>query len=164
MKIKTNNEPIIKDKGAKEKIVPSKTHAKSSTLAKKLLIRGENSKQFEIFRAKILEEILTQTEIENILCEKFISSAWKLQRAMEVEKNLLNKQNTLKDIDDDGSWGQGRKRVRNIKNVRLFDAEIQHVIQYQIELEKSMQKSLERLREEQSLKGNEGPINKNAKR
>ncbi len=158
MKIKTNNQQIIKDKGVNGKIITSKAHAKSSTLTKKLLIRGENSKQFEVFRAKILGEILTQTEIENILCEKFISSAWKLQRAMEIEKNLLDQQNTVKDFDDPDSWGTKRKRIRNIKKIRLYNEEVQHIIQYQLDLEKLMHKSLERLRNEQALRNSKMTI------
>lgn len=153
MKIKTNNKQIVKDNGSKEEIAPVSVSQGGNILAKRLLIKGENSKQFEVFKAKILREILIQTEIENILCEKFISSAWKLQRAMEIEKNLLDQQNTVADFDDPGSWGITKKRIRNIKKVRLYNEEVQHIIQYQLDLEKLMHKSLERLRNEQALRG-----------
>lgn len=153
MKIKTNNKQIVKDNGSKEEIALLNVSLGSNVLARRLLIKGENSKRFEVFKAKILREILIQTEIENILCEKFISSAWKLQRAMEIEKNLLDQQNIVADFDDPGSWGTTKKRIRNIKKVRLYNEEVQHIIQYQLDLEKLMHKSLERLRNEQALRG-----------
>lgn len=124
-----------------------------SALAKKLLIKGENLRKFEVFRAKIELETLTYTEIENILLEKIISSAWKLERAMEIEKNILNQQNEIDGTKKDTGWHDTKKRrVRNIKKIRLFKEEVQHIIQYQIDTEKNMLKTLERLREEQKLR------------
>lgn len=158
MEIKKVNNQIAKDKEPQEAITSFKGPLVRSALAKKLLIKGENLRKFEVFRAKIGSETLTYTEIENILLEKFISSAWKLERAMEIEKNILNQQNEIDEFEEPGSWGSKKKRrVRNIKKVRLFKEEIQHIIQYQIDTEKAMQKALERLREEQKLH----PIPKN---
>lgn len=133
------------------KINIDKTPIRWSALAKKLLIRGENIREFEAFSNKIRAEILIRTEIENILLEKFISCAWKLKRATEVERNLLNNQNNIDEFDGPIRWGSKKKRVRNIKNITLYKEEVQHIIQYQLDLERSMQKYLERLREEQKL-------------
>jgi len=133
------------------KINIDKTPIRRSALAKKLLIRGENIREFEAFSSKIRAEILIRTEIENILLEKFISCAWKLKRATEVERNLLNNQNNIDEYDGPIRWGSQKKRVRNIKNITLYKEEVQHIIQYQLDLERSMQKYLERLREEQKL-------------
>jgi hypothetical protein len=151
MNINTNNNSIKNNKKPEQGLSLSKGSIKRSALAKKLLIKGENLKHFEALRLKILGEILIHTEIENILVEKFISSAWKLERAGEIERNLLNEQNQINEYEEPSSWGSKKKRVRNIKKVRLFRQEIQHIIQYQLDLEKAMQKSLERLREEQAL-------------
>lgn len=155
-----SNNRIAKDKNAKRFLVPLKKSLKKSDLAKKLLIKGENLRQFEELRAKILSETVPLTQIENILVEKIISATWRLQRAMEVERNLLNEQNAIRDEERYTSFDEhGRQRIRNIKKVRVHSPEVQHVIQYQIELEKALQKSLSRLREEQALR--KKPIPKN---
>lgn len=154
MKINQNKKQIRASKRLQEDVAPIKQPLRRSLLAKRLLIKGENMRQFEEMRRKLLAETLPHTEIENILCEKIISAVWKLQRAMEIEKNLLNQQNKIRDDDfyDDGFESNNRKRIRNIKKVRIHNEEIQEIIQYQLELEKGMQKAFERLREEQLLR------------
>lgn len=154
MKIKQNNKRIMGVNKPQGEIVLLKQPVRRSLLAKRLLIKGENWKYFEEMRLKILEEIQPYTEIENILCEKIISAHWKLQRAMEIEKNLLNQQNKIREEEmyDLSYDSVSRKRIRNIKKIRISNEEVQQVIQYQLELEKGMQKAFERLREEQVLR------------
>lgn len=150
-----NKTGINKVSSAKEGITKVKPLIRRSALARKLLIKGESVRLFEEMRARILSETVPQTEIEHILVEKIISATWRLQRAMEVEKNLLNQQNAIADEEKFGSaWDDTpvRKRIRNIKKVRVHGAEVQHIIQYQIELEKGLQKAIGRLRDEQALR------------
>lgn len=154
MKIKQNNKLIRKVKEIQGGATHLKQPIRRSLLAKRLLIKGENWKLFEEVRLKTLKDLMPQTEIENILCEKIISANWKLQRAMEIEKNLLNLQNKIKEEEmyDFSFSDTARKRIRNIKKIRINNEEIQQIIQYQFELEKGLQKALERLREEQLLR------------
>ncbi len=131
-------ESIRKDKGS----------IKQSPLARKLLLKGENKREFEKMMANILSDILPKTEIEKILCEKIISTAWKMKRAMVVERNLLNKENEISMEERRGDeWGVSpRQRIRNINKVRMQSPEVLKVIQYQINLDKTLQKTLERIR------------------
>lgn len=141
------------DKNKYSSVSELKGPLRKSELAKTLLIKGENLNDFEIFRSKLLTEMVPQTETENILCEKFISSAWKHRRSLEVEKHMLNKQNEIKDFDyDEASLGKERKRIRNIKKVRYDSEEMKYLLQYQLELEKLMYRCLSRFRYEQSLR------------
>lgn len=125
-----------------------------SALAKKVLIKGENRREFEQLESALLRELAPHTKIENILCEKFIIAVWKLNRAMVVEKILLNGQNAITDVESLGVFedGPGRKRIRNIKKVNLTSGSAQSLIKYQLELEKSMQEALEDLRKEQAMR------------
>ncbi len=119
-----------------------------SSLSQKLLIKGENWREFEQMRAEVVAEIGPQTKIESILCEKIISATWKMRRAMIIERNLLNQENeiTFEELHPD-PWGpRPRKRVRNIDRVQMQSPEVQNIIQYQINLEKGLQKALERIR------------------
>ncbi len=156
MSVTQNNNPIKKDTNTKAKITPDKHPLRRGPLAKKLLIKGENLREFEDLQAHLLSETLPQTKIENILVEKIISATWKLQRAMLVEKTLLNEQNaiTYDERYPSDVWEKipPRIRIRNIKKIHFKDEEIKHLIQYQIDLEKGLQKALVRLRREQSLR------------
>lgn len=152
MEIKQNNKAIREVKKRQEEIFTSKPCLKRSLLAKRLLIKGENWKLFEEMREKTLKDLMPQTEIENILCEKIISAVWKLRRAMEIEKNIFNQQNKIREDELYDYGTPSRKRIRNIKKVRIDNEEIQQIIQYQLELEKGMQKAFDRLREEQMLR------------
>jgi hypothetical protein len=154
MQINKDNNSVRTVKEVQGSVTLLKQPLRRSLLAKRLLIKGENMRQFEEMRLKILSEIEPHTEIENILCEKIISALWKIQRAMEIEKNLLNMQNKIRDEEmyDFAYDSTSRKRIRNIKKIRISNEEVQQVIQYQLELEKGMQKAFERLREEQLLR------------
>ncbi len=132
-----------------------------STLAKKLIISGENPREFEEFRASLLSELLPRTKVEEMLSEKIISCAWRLQRAQVVERNLLNAQNVFTDEEryDASSFDSRplRRRIRNIKRIDLTDAAVQYVAEHQIALQKVMNKTLERLRAEKALRIVEKP-------
>ena len=143
------------NKMSEEQVTLLKLPFRYTLLAKKLVIKGENRRELLDLMSRFLKENDPQTEIENILCEKIIISLWKLQRARVIEKNLLDSKNKI--LDDSLNWDpdkeDSRKRIRNIKKVRLNDPEIQYVIQYQSDLEKSVQRGLTKLKEEQSTRG-----------
>lgn len=131
-----------------ETLTTFKEPLRRSPLSRKLLIKGENWREFEKMRMEVLAEIGPQTKIESILCEKIISATWKMRRAMIIERNLLNQENeiTFEELHPD-PWGpRPRKRVRNIDRVQMQSPEVQNIIQYQINLEKGLQKALERIR------------------
>lgn len=138
-------------------ITKSSNRIKPSKLAKKVLLKGENIREFEELRQKVLSEGYPQTEIENILCEKIIFTLWKIRRAAEIEKNLLNKENEITfEEQHPNSWDPPqRKRICNINRVRMQTPEVQAVMQHQIDLEKMLQKLLSRLRAEQKLRKQE---------
>lgn len=155
MNLEKNKNGIVRDKDDERRFTAVRLPVRCSVLAKKLVIKGENRKEFEELRAKMLEEMLPNTEMEKILFERIISAAWKLRRVAEIEKNLLNSQNAITDQERYMS-SQPRERVRNIEKVRLNGAEVQYLVQYQLDLEKSLQKALERFRAEQALRNAQG--------
>lgn len=126
---------------------------RKSALAKSLLISGENTREFEDFRVPLLAELNPQTKIEDFLAEKIIVCGWRLHRAMIAEKHLLNRQNAITEEErfERDSFGEStaRKRVRNISRVDLSREDARYLAQQQIDLQKLMNKTLERLRAEQ---------------
>ncbi len=156
MTIKSNNVEIIEENAQYDKIASRKPPIKLSPLAKKLIISGENRREFELFRENILKELLPQTKIEDFLAEKFISAGWRSQRAQVVEKNLLNAQNVFTEEERMNFGGFDglplRRRIRNIKRIDLASEDVRYIAEHQIALHKVMNKTLERLRAEQQLR------------
>lgn len=156
-----NSTDIRHLKAKYDEITKRKQAVRKSPLARKILLAGENLREFEGFKADLLTELQPFSKVENILAEKFIFSAWKLRRTMVVEKNLLNQQNAITEEEryEGGTFGAEsiRKRVRNINRIDPTKEEIRYLSHLQIELQKIMNKTLGRLREEQNLR-NQQPV------
>ncbi len=124
-------------------------------MQKKLVIRGENAREFARFAENLLSELGARNKIEMLYAEKFIFTAWKYHRAAELERNMLTEQNTpdtYKMEDDRRKNIKKYYRVRTIEKVNLFrDDRVRQLIEYQFELERSMDRALRRLRIEQGL-------------
>jgi len=160
----------MKNKELEAKIGANKSKIRLGYLGKSLLVRGENKRRFEELMAKVLKEIEPITEIEKVLCDKFIFSAWRHQRIVEIERNILSSRNVpdIKkltqeeedaeiidrqfDLDPIKRRAVLKRRVRNIKKLRLNDSEIQSLLKHEIAIQKNMLKILERIREEQKLR------------
>ena len=157
MKIEKNSDNYRYVKKKQKNIAKPKQRVKPSSLAKKVLLKGENLREFEELRVQMLSDLGPQSKIENIFCEKIIFTLWKLRRATEIEKNLLNKENelTFEETHEalQNPWDPPpRKRISNINKVTMESSEVQSIMQHQLELEKMLQKQFSRLRAEQKLR------------
>lgn len=126
-------------------------------MAKRIVIKGENTKEFAEYATKTLQDLGPQTEVENNLCEKYIFLHWKLRRLYEHERNILSEQNSRLDNKDETEIYFGKKsgrRVRNIKRIDLCDSKVVYLTQQQHEIEKRMKKMLEQFRAEQRKRMN----------
>lgn len=148
MKSNENNGDLRYVKKRLKALVKPKYDLKRSELSKKVVIKGESWREFEKMRAEVLAEIGPQTKIEEIQCENIISATWKLRRARVIERNLLNKENeiTFEERHPQPWDPKPRKRIRNIDRVEMQSPEVQNIIKYQTDLEKGIQKALERIR------------------
>lgn len=143
---------VNKDNKKQHDISQSNYQIMAQEMAKLVVIRGENTSKFIEFSGKILLELGPQTEIERILCEKFIILSWKLKRLLEIERNLFNKQSAELTNEEDTKLYLKHVtgiRVRNIKKIDITDPSVIHVSKNQMELEKRIAKTLFRIREEQ---------------
>ncbi len=140
IKIKQNKESLIPLKRAEGEINDSLS---PSLLAKQVLIKGENRKEFLDLVAKIRAEIHISTQTEEEFLKKYIFSLWKLKRARVMEKNLLNSQQEF--TEEEVLSSGAKRRIRNLKRIRLSE-EIQKIISYQDRLEKQTIKALRHLK------------------
>ncbi len=137
--IQQNSAPVSPCKVVIRKLNPS-------VLAKQILIKGENRKDFMSFVAQILAEVTLSSKIEEEFLKKYIFSSWKLRRMYEIERNLLNQQQVFDERDV--VFSSTKRRIRNLDRVRI-STEIRQIQEYQEKLEKQVMKTLDKLRDEQ---------------
>lgn len=143
-----NKPQINKNKIRQEDLKNDNNALNPHLLAKQVLIRGENRREFIDFVAKIRSETLIKTKIEEELLKKYIFSAWKLARLRKIEKHLLNKQQSF--TEEEELFSNTKKRIRNLKRIEITN-ELLLLNNQQEKLEKVMDKSLRQLREEQKI-------------
>jgi hypothetical protein len=162
MSAKENNNNLRYVKKRLGALTAPKHDLRPSPLSRKIVIKGESWREFEKMRAEVLTEIGPQTKIEDMLCEIIISSTWKVRRARVIERNLLNKENEITFEEKHPSpWDpKPRERIRNIDRVHMQTPEVQNIIKYQIDLEKGLQKALERIRRIRSDRNKDGKHDK----
>lgn len=138
----------------KPSLSTNKPKIKRGKLAKRLLIRGENVREFEEMKSSLLREILPQSKMEIILCEKIISTQWRIVRLQKLESRYLselNKPNT----DIDTIFGETKnRRVRNLSRLPPKDAVAQELLKTQMDLESNLYTAIKLLRKEQLLRKN----------
>ena len=138
----------------KQEVSKFKDPLSPGTLAKQVLIRGENKRDFFDFVEQISQEIHTSTRIEKELLKKYIFSSWKLKRMQGIERRVLNAQNnrpTNSKLEDAEDWGEYKKtRIRNTDKI-CINEEIKGLLAEQEKLERSTSRSLRQLRNEQKL-------------
>jgi hypothetical protein len=132
-------------KGQQEAISTPRSGLDPVLLAKQVLIKGENRKEFYDFVAQIRKEIATPTKIEEELLKKYIFSVWMLRRMREVEKDHLNRYQKIS--DEENMFSSKKRRIRDIKRVRI-DGGLLAIVERQDKLEKQASKALRQLREE----------------
>ncbi len=124
----------------------------SCRIAREIVIKGEKHEDFIKFSMNILMELGPQTKIEENLCVNYIIFHWKLKRLFENERNILNKQSetlTPQQETENMLRGLRYRRVRTIAKIDMTDPIVINLNRQQLELEKRISKTLNRLREEQ---------------
>jgi len=161
MKINKNKNQIKSIKNVQGKNKSSYDSLNPLILAKQILIKGENKREFIDFVEQLRVSLHINTSVEQEIFKKYIFSSWRLRRAREMERNLLNSQQVFEDekkvIGEDPVWEKpifeytpSKRRIRDISKLYINE-EIEKVMTLQDKLEKQTTKILRQLREEQHL-------------
>jgi len=92
--IMANRANALKSTGPKSsdgKGVASQNAFKHGLLSKDLLVQDEKRKDIENFRNQIYSTLAPHGAIEELLVEKIINAAWRLQRLMRIEVSIFEK-------------------------------------------------------------------------
>ena len=143
---------LERNKRSVEQIRASKMEDLSCRIAREIVIKGEKHEDFIKFSRNIVMEGGPQTKREENLCVNYIIFHWKLKRLFENERNILNKQSetlTPQQETENMLRGLRYRRVRTIAKIDMTDPIVINLNRQQLELEKRISKTLNRLREEQ---------------
>lgn len=77
------------------KLIASRNATKHGLLAQNVLIKTEELCDWEAFRDAIFEDVSPTGAMEELLTEKVIAAAWRLQRLVRVECAIFDGESTL---------------------------------------------------------------------
>ncbi len=124
------------------KLCSSKNAMTHGLLSKDLVVHGESTSEYEIFRQDLIDFFLPGNPIEMLLVEKIASTAWRLRRAVQAESLFFHK---------------GLSSEYNRKYLESFfqgrdGQSLQHLTRYEAALEKKFYRALQELKECQKIK------------
>ncbi len=144
-KIEANRKNSQKSTGPKTKKgkeISCQNSIKHGLLSKTLVIKGESSDSYEVFRNGVYDDLQPMSAMETLLVEKLVNYAWRLRRAVQAETILLedglNDQWSSKKLDSFFSGFEAKK--------------IQNISRYESTIEKHFYRSLKELREIQQIR------------
>jgi hypothetical protein len=70
----------------------SKNSLKHGLLSKETVLQWENRQEFETFKDSILQALKPANALEDLLADKIVSLAWRLQRSRRIETGIITQQ------------------------------------------------------------------------
>jgi hypothetical protein len=139
----------------------SKNSEKHGLFARRNVIDSEDQAEFNLHRAKLLDELTPQTPMESILAERIITLTWRLKRAVYIHNqaiDALNKRDTSgptsaleksllakltphlrqEPAEDGPELELGRLAIKDFSNARVLE----RLLMYERRIENSLYKTL----------------------
>ena len=137
-KLEANRQNAKKSTGPKTpkgKAVVSKNAMKHGLLSSVTLIEGECEQTFREFEQQLYLAMAPASELEILLVDRIISTAWRLKRVISMETITFNLQQ-----NDPLSFDQSVMLQSDLQPQLLFS-------RYEVQLERSLYKAIRELRE-----------------
>ena len=90
--IQANRENALKSTGPKSpegKSRAARNALKHGLLSQDMLLPGEKAKELKAFREAMFAELAPQGELEEFLADRVVESAWRLRRAVRMERDVI---------------------------------------------------------------------------
>jgi len=90
--IQANRQNALKATGPKSpegKSRAARNALKHGLLSRDMLLPGESPKELKAFREGIITELAPQGELEEFLADRVVESAWRLGRAVRMERDII---------------------------------------------------------------------------
>jgi len=130
------------------KAVVAKNALKHGIFSKQILLEGESKKDFESFKNEFYTQFSPEGFLEQLLCERALSAAWRLSRITKMETLL---------IDHTAKKTYSNRSISEVLSGRHGE-ELMLLSRYEITLEKILFRSLGELRNLQMARSLEQAI------
>src|ERR1700722_14705836 len=130
------------------KAVVAKNALKHGIFSKQILLEGESKKDFESFKNEFYTQFSPEGFLEQLLCERALSAAWRLSRVTQMETLL---------IDHTAKKTYSNRSISEVLSGRHGD-ELMLLSRYEITLEKILFRSLGELKSLQMARSLEQAI------
>ena len=104
--IQANRENALKSTGPKSpegKRRAARNALKHGLLSQDMLLPGEKAKELNAFREGMFAELAPEGELEEFLADRVVESAWRLRRAVRMERDIIH----------DKEWREELSRARS---------------------------------------------------
>ena len=118
----------------------SKNSLKHGLLAQQLIIRDESPSELEILQTNLYNSLQPIDSVEELLVEKIIKAAWRMQRVLQIEKEFLQKK-------DYSGWEKLNQAFKGYDGNYLMN-----LFRYEAMLEKHFYKALHELQRIQGIR------------
>jgi len=91
--IEANRRNALKSTGprsAEGKARVARNALKHGLLSHDMLIMGENAEELELFREAMMADLAPEGHVEVYLADRMVSCAWRLRRAGQLERDIIN--------------------------------------------------------------------------
>lgn len=158
-KLEANRRNAAKSTGPKTpegKAVSKMNALRHGLLSETVLLNDENEDRLEAFREGVLQQLKPVGELEELLADRIIATAWRLRRAAQIEAQLLERsRNDVSRYDLAARFGH----VEDVGYAFLNDAKgpecFGKLSRYESALERAMYKALHELQRLQAARAGE---------
>ena len=155
------------------KAIVSQNAVKHGLSAARTVISSENQADFDLYRDRMLAELIPDSPVQSMLAERIISLSWRLKRAINIQNqtiDALNKNDkspfdkltqsvlarylgnsndtTRPDNTNEPCLALGRMAIKDFSNSRVLD----RLLMYERRLEHSLYKTIIELQRLQLIK------------
>lgn len=130
---------------------------KHGLLSKEVLLEWESEKDLVELGKRMRAEIKPKGEVELFLTDRIIANSWRLRRLLQVETAIMEWQS---EEEAGHSWTFEKGQVHGEKKLKrelLVNEDIEHVLRYEVTIERSLYKAMHELQRLQAARAGEKP-------
>ncbi len=158
-KVEANRKNAQKSTGPKDTSLTRLNALQHGLLSREVLIKGEDKRALEELGRRLRMELAPQGELENIFVDRIVSSAWRLKRAVRVERDYIQAEYEDCKFDDFSGIKRQDNKAWNLVVARELGTSNTwlNLIRYETTIEKQIYKALHELLRLQSARRGEKP-------
>jgi hypothetical protein len=136
------------------KAASAQNATKHGLLSRQVVLPDENEKEFDEFRARLIEDLFPIGELEAVLAERIVFASWRLRRVVRLEAMVIRGQiNSMLGLSEDESL-EDKICTAMIRDSKSGN-QLERLRRYEVTLERSLLANVHELERLQRRRGGE---------